>query len=103
MFVMQPCKVFHAPRNNINTVANFPDPNFRSAVEEFIGVSHDAPFTAAQAVAKTGTLDCSSRNISYTTGISFFTNISVLNCESNQLTQLNLSGNEALRALICST
>ena len=41
---------------NINTSVNFPDPNFRTAVEEFMGVETGGEFTAAEAAIKDGTM-----------------------------------------------
>ena len=40
---------------NINTVENFPDANFRIAVEEFMRVEPGGYFNAKQAAANTGT------------------------------------------------
>ncbi|MFB3787128.1 MAG: FG-GAP-like repeat-containing protein [bacterium] len=87
---------------NINTTANFPDANFRLAVEAFMGVAHEGEFTAAEAAAKEGTLNCSSQSIADMTGLAYFTGITGLNCNSNLLTQLNVSANTALIDLFCS-
>ncbi len=86
---------------NINTVENFPDANFRSAVESFMGVGPGGSFTAAEAAAKTGMFDCSSLGISDLTGIEYFTGIGALNCANNALTSLDVSSNTVLQELQC--
>ena len=87
---------------NINTAANFPDPNFRAAVETFMGVAPGGAFTAAEAAAKTETLDCHNLAIGDLTGIEYFTGVRGLNCSDNQLTGLDLSTNAVLRCVYCS-
>ncbi|MBI1387563.1 MAG: HYR domain-containing protein [bacterium] len=86
---------------NINTPAEFPDPNFRSAVETFMGVGPGGPFTAAQAASKTGTLNASGRNIVSASGIQYFTNLNRILIQNNQLTSLDLSANTALDNVHC--
>jgi len=76
---------------HINTPDNFPDPNFRAFVEEYMGVEPGGEFTAEQAGEKTGRLDCSFRNIKLLDGIQFFTGITELNCSFNNLTSLDVS------------
>ena len=90
-----------ASSDNINTATNFPDPNFRSAVENFMGVAPGGIFTATEAALKTGCLICSNQNISSMTGIEFFTGIQCLWCQDNQLTSLDLSNNIALEQIYC--
>lgn len=89
------------PSTNINTNANFPDPNFRAFVEQFMGVLPGGEFTAEQAAAKTGAMNCSNRNIGNLKGIEFFTGIRRLNCSSNALQSLDVSSNTALTLLRC--
>ncbi len=86
---------------NINTPENFPDPNFRAAVAEFMGVEPGGEFTAAEAAIKDGTLDCSRRGIGKMTGIALFPALTELYCEGNQLTNLDVSKNTALTVLFC--
>ena len=86
---------------NINTAANFPDPVFRALVETYMGVSPGGWFTAPQAAAKTGTMDCSGRSITDLKGIEFFTGLSKLYCYNNSLTSLDVSTNNALTLLYC--
>ncbi|MFH1744215.1 MAG: SUMF1/EgtB/PvdO family nonheme iron enzyme, partial [bacterium] len=93
---------------NINTPENFPDPVFRSKVETFMGVEPDGEFTAAQAAAKSGSLECVQTrnihepgNIRDLTGIKYLTGITQLDCYNNQLTSLDVSNNTALESLNC--
>lgn len=72
---------------NINTQDNFPDPQFKAAVEKFMfgpGVS----FTAAQAAAKTGTLVDNGNGITDITGISNFSGLTGLNLSRNSITNI---------------
>jgi Leucine-rich repeat (LRR) protein len=92
----------HVFSQNINTPDNFPDPNFRRVIEEFMGVPPGGEFTAADAAAQTGTLQCSSRSISNMAGLQYFTGLTSLCCVFNQLTSLDISRNTALAFLNCS-
>ncbi len=87
---------------NINTAANFLDANFRAAVASFMGVGINDPFTASEAAAKTGTLNVSGLNIASMSGIEFFSGITALYCQNNQLTALDVSGNVSLQYLFCN-
>ena len=98
------CLVFSgmAFSQNINTPENFPDPSFRAAVEEFMGVAPGGEFTAAQAAAKTGTFNCGDRKITSARGLRFFTGVTGLVCYDKQSTSLDVSKNTALHSLDCS-
>ena len=87
---------------NINTPEYFPDPNFRSIVESFMGVSPGVTFTAQEAKVKTGILDCAFMDIQDMKGIEYFININELICYINSLTLLDLSKNVSLEKLDCS-
>jgi Leucine-rich repeat (LRR) protein len=86
---------------SINTVQNFPDPNFKNCVEKFMGVAPGGDFTAAEAAAKTGAFDCHEKGISDLSGIEYFSKLQSLSCFSNHLTTLDLSANTALESLFC--
>ena len=87
---------------NINTIENFPDPNFRAYVEEYMGVDTGAEFTAVEAAAKTNEFfDCSNKKINDLSGIGYFKNLEILNCSFNPLTVLDISSNTALKQLYC--
>ena len=87
---------------NINTPFNFPDPNFRSAIENFMGVVPDGIITAREAAEKTGNLICANQNISYMTGIDFFPSVDGIFCNNNQLTTLDISSATSLIVLSCN-
>ena len=86
---------------NINTPENFPDPKFRSCVEQFMGVKTGGEFSAAQAAIKSGTLFCLNVGIESVSGLQFFTALTSLICYDNQLTSLDVSKNAALQQLHC--
>ena len=95
------------PAPNINTPVNFPDPAFRSAWRESVGVEPGESFTADQA-AEVKSIDVSGnwRNrhrgkIKDVTGIEFFTGLKEFRCEYNALTNLDVSNNTALEELDC--
>lgn len=71
---------------NINTPENFPDPNFRAAVEEFMGVAPGEAFSAQEAAAKTGPLDCRALGIKDMTGLEYFVRIRRVQCGNNEIT-----------------
>ncbi len=96
------CTAFTAFTQNINTPENFPDPNFRAAVEAFMKVDPGDEFTEADAKAKTGKFYCESRNIKSVEGIEFFENITVFVCDDNQLTSIDISHNTKLEFFSCS-
>lgn len=111
---------------NINTVDNFPDPQFKAAVEKFM-FGPGVAFTAAQAAAKTGTLTDNGNGIIDITGLGNFSgltglnlaqnsianiesatlaalpNLTTLNLSDNQLATLDLSGNVALQTIRLGT
>lgn len=82
-----------------------PDANFKNYLvnNAQINLNSDTEIQCSEATAFTGAIDCSSLNITDLTGIEAFTNLTWLNCYSNQLTQLDLSNNLALYYLICSS
>ncbi len=89
------------PQENIFTEANFPDPNFRAAVAEWMGIALNGTITAAQAAGMGDWFDCSYRNIENMKGLEFFTRLTGLACDGNQLTALDISKNTALNTLSC--
>jgi hypothetical protein len=94
---------FHSvSAQNINTPENFPDPNFRSVIELFMEVAPGGAFSAQEAAAKTGMLDCAFMDVQDMKGIEFFTGVTDLLCYINSLTSLDLSKNVSLEWLDCS-
>lgn len=87
--------------DNINTQEYFPDSRFRVAVEDFMGVNHDEPFSIEQAAQKIGELSCANKLIENVSGIEYFPNITGLNISENRIQNLNLSHNIELKNLYC--
>ncbi len=81
-----------------------PDANFKAyLVSNYaINTNHDNEIQVSEAVAYTEYIRCTNKNISDLKGIEAFVNIYMLECQNNNLTSLDLSGNIALRVLNCS-
>jgi hypothetical protein len=82
---------------------NITDTNFESALLAIPGLDADSDsiIECSEAAAWTGTIDVSNKSISDLTGIEAFVNITGLNCQTNQLTSLNISSNTSLLNLYC--
>lgn len=78
---------------------NFPDVNFREYVLT-LDTDGDGSLSEEEINAVTE-INVSSSNISNLDGIEFFTALTYLNCNNNQLTSLDLSKNTALKKLSC--
>ena len=80
-----------------------PDANFKAYLlsNQSINTNGDNEIQVSEATAFDGGIHCSYQNISDLTGIEAFTAITVLNCQINQLTSLNVSNNTALTELTC--
>ena len=83
---------------------NIPDANFKAyLVGNFlINTNGDAEIQVSEANLFGGEIDVESFNISDLTGIEEFTALTSLDCEENQLTNLDVSQNPALTHLDCS-
>ena len=79
--------------------ANFPDANFRTIVENY-DTNKDSSLSDTE-IAAVEEIDCSYKAITNLKGIEYFTALKRLNCESNQLTTLDVSKNKALTYLDC--
>ena len=80
-----------------------PDANFKTYLigQNLINTNGDTEIQVSEANAFTGTINCSSKNISDLTGIEAFESITRLYCYFNSLTSLNLSNNTSLTHLRC--
>ena len=78
---------------------NFPDENFRNWVlsQDY---GQDGMLTEAE-IAGVTEIDVSRKNISSLKGIEYFTELTELYCNGNQLTSLDMSENTLLKRLIC--
>ena len=82
-------------------IVNIPDTNFKARLltgqaGSVVDLNGDGVIQCAEATAVTGYIDLNSQGIYDLTGIEAFTNITMLNCDGNQLTSLDLSANTAL-------
>ncbi|MDD4508388.1 MAG: hypothetical protein PHN26_05600, partial [Eubacteriaceae bacterium] len=91
---------------NVSTIiasideTTFPDENFRNWVIR--NISKNTPILTQNMIDDTGELKIENQGIGDLTGIEYFTELRALNCESNQLTQLDLNQNHKLEDLNCS-
>lgn len=83
---------------------HIPDINFRSYLlsHSGININGDNEISATEAAAFTGAIYVENRNIFDLTGIEAFTSLTVLNCEQNHLTTLDVNHNTALVELNCN-
>lgn len=82
---------------------NIPDANFKSYLvgDPNINTNMDSEIQLSEAQTYSGAILCSSLNITDLTGIEEFTSLTVLACNNNLITNLNLSSNTALIELYC--
>lgn len=82
---------------------HIPDTNFISYLLSHSGINTngDNEISATEAATFTGTINVGNSNISDLSGIEAFTSLTVLNCEQNNLTNLDISNNTALLELNC--
>ena len=80
--------------------ANFPDANFRTVVKEY-DTDKDENLSRAE-IEAVKEIKCYYKDIRSLTGIEYFTALQTLECYSNLLTSLDISGNTALKSLDCA-
>ena len=82
---------------------NIPDANFKSYLvgDPSINTNGDVEIQLSEATSFNGQIQCSGMTISDLTGIEAFTALSILICNNNQLTTLDVSNNTALHTLRC--
>ncbi|MDO5015034.1 MAG: InlB B-repeat-containing protein, partial [Clostridia bacterium] len=80
---------------------NFPDAIFREYVESFDTDETKGVLSQAERDAVT-VIFVYNKGISDLKGVEFFTNLTILNCSENSLTNLDVSANTALNALFCN-
>jgi hypothetical protein len=81
-----------------------PDANFKAYLvgNSAINTNSDTEIQLSEASTFTGTIACNGQNIYDLTGIEAFTALTLLNCQVNQLTSLDISNNIALEVLYCA-
>ena len=77
---------------------NFPDENFRTGILESVG--ENGHFSTQEIMSVTD-MDIADKDIYSLKGIEFFTALTVLDCQFNELTELDVSRNTALIELFC--
>ncbi len=80
---------------------NFPDQNFRAFISEELDQNSDGVLSQDE-IADAAEIYCSSRDIASLKGIAYFTQLTRLDCDYNQLTALDVSQNPVLNELHCS-
>ena len=80
-----------------------PDANFKAYLvgNTAINTNLDTEIQVSEANAFTGTITCAFLNISDLTGIEEFTALTILYCENNQLTSIDVSQNDVLQEFNC--
>ena len=83
---------------------NIPDANFKAYLvgNALINTNGDSEIQISEAVAFNGYINCPQSNISDLTGIEAFTALTLLYCQVNDLTSLDVSQNTALIEFDCS-
>lgn len=82
---------------------NIPDANFKAYLvgNTAINANGDGEIQLTEAQAFTGTIECTGLGINDLTGIEAFTSLTILRCQSNNLTSLDVSANTALTDFRC--
>lgn len=80
--------------------AHFPDAAFRGYLAETFDTDHNGALSDDERLI-VGTLFISDKQIESLSGIRYFSNLESLICWQNRLTQLDVSGNHALKELYC--
>ena len=86
-------------------IVNIPDANFKAALvgNAAINTNLDTEIQVSEAVAFSDSIFVNNLNIADLTGIESFVNIILLDCNSNQLTSLDVTANTALKYLDCGS
>jgi Leucine-rich repeat (LRR) protein len=89
---------------NVLCIVSIPDAAFKSALvsDYSINTNYDSEIQCSEAEAFTGTMNVSNYGISDLSGIEAFTNLTILYCSYNSLTNLDITSNTALEYLDCS-
>ncbi len=78
---------------------NFPDEAFMNVVKKFDEDRND--YLSEEEISKVEEINCRDQNISSLDGIKYFTALTTLHCDGNQLTTLDVSQNTELQFLYC--
>jgi surface protein len=88
-----------------NCIVDIPDANFKTALLEDLAINStdDGEITLQEAEAFTGEIDVQNLGINDLTGIEAFSNITQLDINRNNLTEVDLSNNKELTHLVAYT
>ncbi len=87
---------------NTGNIVLFEDVNFKAYCVENFDKDGDGEISVSEALLVTS-INCSGKDIQSLSGIEYFTNLTELQCNDNQLTSLDVSHNTALTYLNCSS
>ncbi|GAU78287.1 S-layer homology domain-containing protein [Fusibacter sp. 3D3] len=90
------------PAGSTDITAKFTDANFLVEVRNALKKAVDEPIYDTDDLASIKRLNISNKNIESLAGIEYFTALAELYCNSNQLTELDVSKNTKLAVLSCS-
>ncbi|MFD1553071.1 hypothetical protein DNU06_12135 [Putridiphycobacter roseus] len=84
-------------------IVTIPDSNFKTYLvgNSAINTNGNTEIECSEASAFTGSILCLNQSITSMTGLASFTNISLINCDGNQLTSLETTNNPSLENLNC--
>ena len=101
VLTLLPTAVFAEGETDVSiNETNFPDANFRTVVKEY-DTDKDENLSRAE-IEAVKEIKCYYKDIRSLTGIEYFTALQTLECYSNLLTSLDISGNTALKSLNCA-
>jgi Leucine-rich repeat (LRR) protein len=96
---------FFIPLFTFSQNVNIPDANFKAYLiqDSTINTNRDTAIQVTEAESFSGSIICRKLNITDLTGIEFFTSLTYLDCDTNELTSLNISNNLKLTILRCGS
>lgn len=96
--------MFTGLKTHAQSNITFVDPHFKAVLvaNPLIDVNGDGEIQKSEAQAFVGPLNVASSSIVDMTGIEHFSNLIVLDCSRNAITELDLNANEALVRLSCN-
>ena len=99
LFIIILCACFVAGAEvEINEI-NFPDASFREYVRQF-DTDQDGSFNDAE-IQEIRIVDCANQGITSLQGIHYFSELSILSCRDNQITNLDISQNPQIYWVYC--
>ena len=97
---VEPVETEASDTNIVINESNFPDAAFRDYVSTNFDSDSNGRLSAAE-IANVTEISCGGWGLTSLKGIEFFPNLTYLSCWENQLTELDVSKNTALKELFC--